>query len=218
MEWIKIKVSHTLMEYSDFTEKQIGAWVVAMCLTGALEKMPTEAQLKKYIHGSTLNSLKSGLSSHGVTLEYVLSKVLDDVEYTKSIKETNRSKIAKWREKKKNVTSNVTVTEPDKRREEKRREEKIDKQGNVTHFEDLWKAYPPKNKNGKDTARKRYSESVKTDKDRADIDIALKNYKATEKVEKGFILRASKWFEEWKDYIVVETKESGAKAWMKKQS
>ena len=124
MEWIKIKVSHVLIEYSDFAENQIGAWVLAMGLTAALEKMPTEEQLKSKIHGSTLNSLKSGLSRHGVTLEFVLSKVLDDVEYANSLKETNRSKIAKWREKKKNVTSYETSNEPDKIREDKIREDK----------------------------------------------------------------------------------------------
>jgi len=53
MEWIKLKIGHVLIEYSDFTETQIGAWVMAMALTGALEKMPTRDQLKKYIHGST---------------------------------------------------------------------------------------------------------------------------------------------------------------------
>jgi len=126
MEWFKVKTNHALIEYSDFTEKQIGAWIIAMALTASLEKMPSEAQLKKYIHGSTLKSLELGLSLHGVTLELVLSKVLDDVEYALSLKQTNRSKIANWRKKKENVTSNVTVTEPDKIREEKIREEEKD--------------------------------------------------------------------------------------------
>jgi len=133
---------------------------------------------------------------HGVTLELVLSKVLDDVEYTKSLKETNRSKIAKWREKQKDVTGNVTGSETDKIREDKIRE---DKKRLLLLFEDAWNQYP--NRVGKKVAHKHFLATVKNDADFDNLIKAINNYKKSEKVAKGFIQNGSTWFNDWESWV-----------------
>lgn len=132
MDWIKVKVSHVLYEYTDLSDCEFNVWIRAMVLTAILEKIPSQAVLRKHFNGRTLNSLEKKLNQHRTTLELIMNKVLEDVEYTKHLKVKNRSKIAKWRElHREQPNSNqlplpvtLPVTLPDKIREDKIREDK----------------------------------------------------------------------------------------------
>lgn len=67
------------------------------------------------------------------------------------------------------------------------------------HFESVWSSYPKRV--GKKSAERHYLASVKTDTDRQDLEVALKNYLASERVSKGFIQNGSTWFNQWRDWI-----------------
>jgi hypothetical protein len=66
-------------------------------------------------------------------------------------------------------------------------------------FEEIYSKYP--NKDGRKQAELHFKASVKTDKDWQDIQTALKNYLASDKVTKGFIKMASTWFNNWRDWV-----------------
>ncbi len=80
-------------------------------------------------------------------------------------------------------------------REEKDKEKSID----VTSFENLYLKYPKKV--GKKDALRHFKASVKTDEDLKNINKALYNYIASDRVAKGFIQNASTWFRNWQDWI-----------------
>lgn len=66
-------------------------------------------------------------------------------------------------------------------------------------FELIWDKYP--NRVGKKAALKHYKVSVKTEQDYLDIQKALDNYKASERVKKGILQNGSTWFNNWRDWI-----------------
>ena len=68
-----------------------------------------------------------------------------------------------------------------------------------SHFEEIWAKYP--NKDGKKQAERFFKSSVKTDQDWVDIQQALKNYKGSPAVVKGFIKNGNTWFNNWRDWI-----------------
>lgn len=68
------------------------------------------------------------------------------------------------------------------------------------HFDQAWSEYP--NKDGKKEAMRHFFASVKTLEDFADLMKAIANYKASEKVAKGFIKNGSTFFNNWRDWVV----------------
>lgn len=74
------------------------------------------------------------------------------------------------------------------------------------HFEELWVRYPVRNgvRQGKKAALRHYKASVKTDKDREDINSALTNYINSDTVSEGYIQNGSTWFNNWKDYVSIQ--------------
>ena len=66
-------------------------------------------------------------------------------------------------------------------------------------FEDIYIKYP--NKVGKKAAQAHFKATVITEQDWLDIQAALTNYVASERVRKGFIQNASTWFNNWRDWI-----------------
>lgn len=114
---------------------------------------------------------------------------------------------------------NVT---PKKRREEKRGEEnnntplppqgEKDQEKGVSKakvkewFEKAWKHYPAERRHGKDVAFKRYAETVKDLEDAKRCARVLERYIESDAVKKGYALRASRWFGEWRDH---ESDENG---------
>lgn len=76
----------------------------------------------------------------------------------------------------------------------------VDKEQKKTFsFEDVYIKYP--NKVGKKAAELHFKVSVKNEQDFLDINTALKNYLASERVAKGFIMNASTFFNNWRDWI-----------------
>ena len=70
-------------------------------------------------------------------------------------------------------------------------------------FEKLWKSYP--RKIGKDSAKKRFEKTVKTEKDMKDIYDALVHYRElTNGKDTDYIKHGNTWFNNWKDYIPAE--------------
>ena len=73
------------------------------------------------------------------------------------------------------------------------------KVSNNVLFETIWKRYP--NTIGRKQAEKHFNKSILTDKDFADINRALDNYLASDRVKKGYIQNGSTWFNNFKDWI-----------------
>lgn len=72
-------------------------------------------------------------------------------------------------------------------------------------FEKLWKAYPPKRRDGKKAARRHFMASVKTEKDKMMINLALGSYlNHVEGKDSQFIKNGSTWFNNWQDWIPEE--------------
>lgn len=70
-------------------------------------------------------------------------------------------------------------------------------------FEIYWKIYP--NKDGKKQALKDFNASVKNVSDVYSLDKAVSNYLKTDKVKNGFIKNGSTFFNNWKDFIDIQT-------------
>ena len=69
----------------------------------------------------------------------------------------------------------------------------------VDRFEAIWKKYP--NKDGKRDALRHFKATVKCEEDWENIQKALGNYLASERVKKGFIKNGSTWFNGWRDWV-----------------
>lgn len=69
-------------------------------------------------------------------------------------------------------------------------------------FEDIWGKYP--RRDGKKEALKHYIATVKTDKDKSDIQKALTNYLthlSTNKTDGKYIKMGATWFNNWQDWV-----------------
>lgn len=66
-------------------------------------------------------------------------------------------------------------------------------------FEEIYLKYP--NKVGKKEALHHFEASVKTEQDWQNIQVALKNYLVSSRVAKGFIMNASTFFNNWRDWV-----------------
>ena len=66
-------------------------------------------------------------------------------------------------------------------------------------FEEIWKRYP--NTIGKKAAKGHFVVSVKTEDDWLNINRALNNYLASERVKDGYIQNGSTWFNNWQDWV-----------------
>jgi hypothetical protein len=208
MDWIKVKVSHVLYEYTDLSDSEFRAWIQIMCLAAIMEKAPSDDVILQHIHSKTLTSLQNKLNKHSTSLHSIVKKVLEDVEYTQHLKEKNRSRIAEYRHKKAlcntlPVTDTEHVTLQGKIREDKIREDKI----NVTpsfSFDDFWSLYPKQV--GMQLAILTFRATVKTPKDFEDLKTALRNYMASEEYKKGYIKNGDKWIEDWRGWLVMTPK------------
>lgn len=66
-------------------------------------------------------------------------------------------------------------------------------------FEEIYIKYP--NKVGKKAALRHFEVSVKTSQDWQDIQTALKNYLESARVAKGYVMNASTFFNNWRDWV-----------------
>lgn len=108
MDWFKIKTKHIL--FSELSLQEIGAIVTIQAITAEKEALPSEKQIRSHVHQNTLKSLKYKLSTSGVNLEYIASKVLEDVEKVVDKRVDNKLRKQKQRAINKNVTRDVTGT------------------------------------------------------------------------------------------------------------
>lgn len=75
-------------------------------------------------------------------------------------------------------------------------------------FEKIWEMYPSERKQGKKVAYKRFEKTVKSNEDLASINKAISNYLKSKNVKNGYILRGSKWFDEWEDWVSIEKQDN----------
>jgi len=68
-------------------------------------------------------------------------------------------------------------------------------------FAKIWLAYPKERRHGKSVAWKRFDKSVQTLEDAKGCARALEAYLKSDVVARGYVMRASKWFEEWEDHV-----------------
>jgi len=84
---------------------------------------------------------------------------------------------------------------------DKEEDKEIDKEKDkrIFPFKEIYNKYPKRI--GEKAARKHFETTVKTDQDFKDIQAALKNYLESERVAKGFVMNASTWFNNWRDWV-----------------
>jgi len=66
-------------------------------------------------------------------------------------------------------------------------------------FNHLWDRYPKRI--GRQRALAKFTKSVKSQNDWADINIALDNYLKSDRVKRGFVQNGSTWFNQWQDWV-----------------
>ena len=122
MDWIKVKIRHIDYDFDSVDPAICWAWMKAMSMTAALERIPSDIQIQNRIGIETLKKLKNILTKNGTSLEEVLVKVMEDVEHINKRRKDLRRYVRKHRSKH-FVSAYKTVTKPI--REDKIREDKI---------------------------------------------------------------------------------------------
>jgi len=104
---------------------EIGTAIVLQCLTAQLERIPTEKEMLGVCHYKQLKRIQEVFKEQSIDLQYVLNKVLIDVQYTVNMRSRAAQRQKKFRvitDKTKN--SNALCNATDKIREDKIREDK----------------------------------------------------------------------------------------------
>ena len=102
------------------------------------------------------------------------------------------------------------VTDKEKEKEKEKEKKKKPSIPEESIFSSLWEKYP--NKDGKKTALIHFQASVITEEDIINIQKALDNYLASERVKKGYVKNGATWFNNWRDWIDMKP----AKRWDEK--
>ena len=124
MNWIKVLNRHILAEYSDLKDTEFTAWIKVMALTAELEHIPSQEQMLKFVHYKTLESLRNKLNKHSIDLQYILNKVLIDVQCVSNRRMAWKTNKQEYRRTKESVSPDVS---PDVLDKDKIREDKINK-------------------------------------------------------------------------------------------
>jgi len=166
------------------------------------ERKQIEATLKQLISASINDFYLLKEDDNFIWSDRVLRNLKDREE--KRLKKVEAGRLGgilsgQSRAKTKQNEAPLEANEPkeSKGKESKRKKEYI------VHFEGLWKDYP--NKDGKKQALSHFKASVKTDQDLEDIRKALVNYLCSDRVKNGFIKNGATWFNNWRDWVPVET-------------
>ena len=145
-------------------------------------------------------------------------RMMDEmIKRNKKSKNLSANAMVRWeKEKQKQCKSNAIASDLDMPTEDEDVNEDVKAIIKEKDFEKIWKLYPSgENKVGKSVAIKRFLKSVKTEKDLTDIETAVRNYAKSEKVKKGFVRRASAWFEEWKDWVDYKPKKKESRYYVR---
>jgi hypothetical protein len=134
MDWIKVKVKHGEYEFADAPDNVFRAWIMMMLFIAATEKIPSEIQLEARLGKDNYRALCSHLSRNGVTMRRITDKVMEDVNMIVHKRLKGRDRQTKFRQEhtQSNALHNELVTEADKIREDKIREEKNKRRDRVT--------------------------------------------------------------------------------------
>lgn len=126
-----------------------------------------------------------------VTIE--IPKLLEIKDnYTKDLEVSTKQEVEVDKEVEVKVDTDKNIRASERKDEKRKASER---------FATLWPDYP--RREGKKAAERHFVASVKTDEDWADIQRALKNYKAhlrANKTEPRFIKQGSTWFNNWEDW------------------
>ena len=127
MDWIKVKVKHAEYEFLGASDSIFRTWIMMMIFVAAIERKPLRKQLEERLGKSNYEDLESWLGNNGLSIDTIITKVLEDVEKVNNCKLHNRKYMQEYRSK--------TLHKPlrgdnvnGKRREEKRREDIYSKQ------------------------------------------------------------------------------------------
>jgi len=122
MDWIKVKTRHIDYDFFGQPADTGWAWIQLMSMTAALERIPSEEQMKQRVGEDIYVRLTEVLQKSDTTIEEVLDKVMEDVEKVENRKSHNREYMADYRKDLRNEPRGQHVK--GKIREEKSREDK----------------------------------------------------------------------------------------------
>jgi len=123
MEWVKVTVRHAEYDFVGAPDNIFKAWVMAMILTAAIEKIPTQKQLETKLGQDNYKALVKHLKENNAPLEKVLKKVMEDVSAVNRKRKHNSRYMSEYRSNAPRNTLQIDHVKG-KRREEKRREDK----------------------------------------------------------------------------------------------
>jgi len=148
MDWYKERPNYILdSEYSDVVSLGI---IKIRALTARLEKIPTEQQLKRYIHHNTLKAVHKTLQDEGKTLSRMVEDVIKTIDKQLVKRHSDKTRMQGLRVIARNVANDSqTCSEVDKTRLDKIREDKINTYSptddccffNDNDFKNIWKEF-----------------------------------------------------------------------------
>lgn len=143
MEWIKVATRHAEYDFFCASDALFCAWIRSMILTAALEKLPTQEQLKHKLGAQNYHDLVRYLRKRKISLTYILKKVMEDVEVVKRQRQHNKEYMLKSRNcgAPRGVPQepHVSVRRNVKIREEKIREDKTGYNSHISTLKELSK-------------------------------------------------------------------------------
>ena len=122
MDWVKVRVNHAEYEFAGTQDNVFRAWIMMMMFIAAIESIPTPEQLASRLGKDNYNDLKNHFEKNGKNIDYIMDKVMEDVESVRRQREHARKYMGKYRRK---ALRKTVVSGKDKIREDKIREDKI---------------------------------------------------------------------------------------------
>ena len=123
MEWIKVTVRHAEYDFVGAPDNVFRAWIMAMILTAARERIPDQKQMEIRLGKDNYHALVKYLKENNAPLGNVLKKVMEDVEVVKHKRKHSSKYMSEYRSKTQRGGLH-TDNENAKIREDKSREDK----------------------------------------------------------------------------------------------
>lgn len=200
MQWTKVSNKYAELLFSDATDGVFRTYIRLMLLVSSMEFAPNLNQLSTKLGRRKVQTLLSYIEEKqkefgedAISLSLIIEKVMEDVDAVKKKREGGKE-----RQKKHRVTHDVTALDKNKIRLDKIRE---DNKERTTWFLEYWKQYPVSNRQGKKEALKRFLATVKNEEQFSSFKNAFSKYINSKQIKDGYILRGSKWFGEWEDWV-----------------
>jgi len=97
LEWIKVTVRHAEYDFVGAPDNVFRAWIMAMILTAAMEKIPTQNQMENRLGKDNYQALVKYLKENNAPLEKVLKKVMEDVAVVNQKRKHNSKYMSEYR-------------------------------------------------------------------------------------------------------------------------